>query len=69
MAAVTHQKYEAKQAIYRLLIEFLDSLDHDERKVFALALSENHMAKLSAKELRDWQRQLESHRHKWTVIA
>ncbi len=69
MTAITHQKYQAKQAIYRLLIEFIDSLDPDERKGFALALSENYMAKLNAKELKDWQAKLESHRHEWTVTG
>jgi len=69
MTAITHQKYDEKRAIYRLLTEYLDSLNSDERKGFGLALAEAHMAKLSVKDLRDWRQRLEEKQPTWKGTA
>jgi len=52
------QKYEAMIEIRRLLGVYLDSLNADTRKNFALALADNLMSDMTLVELRQWQNKL-----------
>lgn len=52
------QKYEARIEIYQLLGVYLDSLNADTRKNFALRLADNLMSDMTLVELRQWQKAL-----------
>ena len=52
------QKYEAMGEIRRLLGVYLDSLNADTRKNFALRLADNLMSDMTLVELRQWQKAL-----------
>lgn len=64
MAAITHQKYDEREAIYRLVGEYLSVLSSEERMGYALALSERLMQKMTVGELREWRQGLERNKAK-----